>query len=87
MTDLEIIAACDAGPDSMVALGLPKPKTLADIVSMMWAAQDRLTATERARLKSRDRMELDYMASATKLTNAYPKRRPLPFPNGQKTST
>ena len=80
MTDLEIIAACDAGPDAMVALGLPRPKTLGDVVHTMWAAQDRLSTADQQRLASRDRMELGYMASATKCSGAYPKRNALPFP-------
>ncbi len=80
MTDLEIIAACDAGPHAMMALGLPRPKTLGDVVRTMWAAQDRLSNADQQRLASRDRMELAYMASATKCSGAYPKRNALPFP-------
>lgn len=36
MDDLKIIAACDGGPGAMVALGLPRPKTLAELVNTMW---------------------------------------------------
>ena len=80
MTPLEIIAACDVGPDAMVSAGLPKPKTLGDVVRVMWAAQDQLTETDRRRLAVRDRMELDYVASATKVPGAYPGGTLLPLP-------
>ena len=80
MTDMEIISACDEGPDAMVAHGLPRPQTLGDLVRVMWSAQDRLSDAYRQRLSSRDRMELAYMSSATKCSGAYPKRNVLPFP-------
>jgi hypothetical protein len=80
MTDLEIIDACDSGPNAMEALGLPAPKTLGDVIHTMREAQDRLSKTDKRRLATRDRMELGYIASATKCPGAYPKRTPLPFP-------
>jgi hypothetical protein len=83
MNDLEIIVACEAqmtGTGSMAAAGMPAPKTLADVVATMWAAQARLSAIDKRRLAIRDRMELDYMSSATKSPVAYPNRRPLPMP-------
>jgi hypothetical protein len=87
MNDLKIIAACDAGPDAMVALGLPRPKTLTELVQTMWAAQGRLNSIDGSRLAARDRMELDYMTSATKLPDAFPKRQPHPFPSSSAART
>ena len=80
LTPMQIIAACDDGPDAMVAAGLPRPATLKDVVLTMWAAQDRLTAPESRALASRDRMQLDYAASATKVVGAAPQMKTFPFP-------
>lgn len=79
-TPMEIIAACDAGPDAMVALGLPRPTNLGDVIKTMWAAQDQLTGAGQRQLAKRDRMALEYAASATKVPGAAPALRSLPFP-------
>ena len=79
-TPMQIIAACDAGPATMVALGLPQPTTYADVVRTMWDAQDRLSDRGARALQARDRMTLDYAASASKVPGAAPHTRGLPFP-------
>ena len=79
-TPMEVIAACDAGPDAMVAIGLPRPASLGDVVRTMWAAQDQLSETGKRQLAVRDRMTLDYAHSATKVPGAAPNMRKLPFP-------
>lgn len=79
-TPMEIIAACDAGPEAMVALGLPRPATLADVVRTMWGAQDQLSEAGKRQLAERDRMMLNYAYSATKVPGAAPNMRSLPFP-------
>ncbi len=77
---MRIIEACDAGPAAMVAIGLPQPKNYADVIRTMWAAQDQLSERSARALQVRDRMALDYAASATKVPGAAPHIRGLPFP-------
>jgi hypothetical protein len=82
ITPMQIIAACDAGPGAMVAIGLPAPKNYWDVIQKMWAAQDRLPPAAARALAVRDRMTLDYVYSATKVPGAFPAMRGLPFPGG-----
>lgn len=80
-TPMEVIAACDAGPEAMVALGLPRPANLGDVIKTMWGAQDLLSDAGQRQLAKRDRMTLDYAYSATKVPGACPAIRGLPFPD------
>lgn len=79
-TPMQIIAACDAGSEAMVALGLPRPANLADVIRTMWGAQDQLSESAQRQLAKRDRMMLNYAYSATKVPGAAPKMLSLPFP-------
>lgn len=73
-TPMQIIAACDAGSDAMVALGLPCPTTYLDRIKTMWAAHDELTYNDERRLYRRDHRELMRVRSACpkRGTGAYP---------------
>lgn len=64
----------------MVAIGLPRPANLWDVIRTMWAAQDQLSGRGQLALARRDRMTLDYVYSATKVPGAYPAMRGLPYP-------
>lgn len=65
-----VIAACEAQmrgqPTGLASIGHPEPRTLLDVVRAMWAAQDALTAGERAALARRDRLTLELARQATR---------------------
>ncbi len=65
-TPMEIIKACDAGAEAMVAIGLPRPRNYGDVMRAMWAAQDQLTPMQAAQLARRDRLQLELARAAVK---------------------
>jgi hypothetical protein len=72
---LTVFHACDGEPGCvarMAALGLPEPKTFGDVYVAMVAAWEALSDAERAAEGMRDRLRLDYLASATKVPQATP---------------
>jgi hypothetical protein len=72
---LKVFHACDGEPGCparMAALGLPEPKTYGDVYKAMTVAWKALSDAERAAEGRRDRMRLDYLASATKVPGAAP---------------
>ena len=59
--------------DALEALGIQRPKTLADVWRAMRQAYEDMTPRERAQEDHETRVRLHYVASATKVPGAAPK--------------